>query len=202
MSKNVKQLLPKGSKEIIKRALESYQYTIGIILDKQDNDKNNNVIDNSCNLRDENFDCYSLIGMMNYDVEVTLSKQDVEDFGQHNVDFPVFGEVKRMYPVKKEFNIYTIKKSVFLNWYFVDKTDYENLGKQVVKKLVNEEGKYDIEFSVLEVFDSCNHNIIPFNLTQEYESFVLNIGNVNVDIDFGICELGDLKSNWKLKLTD
>ena len=99
---NVKQLLPKGSREIIIKALKTYQHSLDIIGNGFDENMNN-----------EHFDCYGLIGMMDYDVEVTLSKQDVEDFGQHNVDFPMFGEVKRKYPTKEESEWVTIIKGDF-----------------------------------------------------------------------------------------
>ena len=100
--KNVKQLLPKGSREIIIKALKTYQHSLDIIGNGFDDNMNN-----------EHFDCYGLIGMMEYDVEVTLSKQDVEDFGQYNVDFPMFGEVKRKYPTKEESEWVTIIKGDF-----------------------------------------------------------------------------------------
>jgi hypothetical protein len=100
--KNVKQLLPKGSREIIKKALQSYKHSLEVMNCGEYDTLNN-----------EHFDCYGLIGLMNYDVEVTLSKQDVEDFGQYNVDFPMFGEVKRKYPTKEESEWVTIIKGDF-----------------------------------------------------------------------------------------
>jgi hypothetical protein len=100
--KNVKQLLPKGSRDIIIKALQSYKHSLEVM--------NCGEYDT---LSNEHFDCYGLIGLMNYDVEVTLSKQDVEDFGQYNVDFPMFGEVKRKYPTKEESEWVTIIKGDF-----------------------------------------------------------------------------------------
>ena len=100
--KNVKQLLPKGSREIIIKALQSYKHSLELMNCGEYDTLNN-----------EHFDCYGLIGMMNYDVEITLPKQDVEDFGQYNVDFPMFGEVKRMYPIKEESEWVTIIKGDF-----------------------------------------------------------------------------------------
>jgi len=100
--KNVKQLLPKGSREIIIKALQSYQHSLELMNCGEYDTLNN-----------EHFDCYGLIGMMNYDVEITLPKQDVEHFGQYNVDFPMFGEVKRMYPIKEESEWVTIIKGDF-----------------------------------------------------------------------------------------
>ena len=173
MTENVKQLLPKGSKEIIKKALNCYQHSLEVIGGGFDDNMNN-----------EHFDCYSLIGMMNYDVEITLSKQDVEDFGQHNVDFPEFGEVKRMYP---DFVDYTIKKEVFLNWYFQDYKDYAEIGEIVVQKLINDEEKFTVEYSIMEIFESCNHEVVPASLTEECEGF-------------GDKELGELDFNWNLTL--
>ena len=100
--KNVKQLLPKGSRDIIIKALQSYKHSLEVMNCGEYDTLNN-----------EHFDCYGLIGLMNYDVEVTLSKQDVEDFGQYNVDFPMFGEVKRKYPTKEESEWVTIIKGDF-----------------------------------------------------------------------------------------
>jgi len=100
--KNVKQLLPKGSRELITKALQTHQHLLEVMNCGEYDTLNN-----------EHFDCYGLIGLMNYDVEVTLSKQDVEDFGQYNVDFPMFGEVKRKYPTKEESEWVTIIKGDF-----------------------------------------------------------------------------------------
>lgn len=173
MEKNVKQLLPKGSREIIIKALKCYQHSLEII---------GNGFDD--NMSREDFDCYGLIGMMNYDVEITLSKQDVEDFGQHNVDFPEFGEVKRMYP---DIVNYTIKKEVFLNWYFTDYEDYAEIGEIVIQKLIDDEEKFTVEYSIMEIFQSCNHEVVPAGLTEECEGF-------------GDKELGELNGDWNLTL--
>ena len=106
--KNVKQLLPKGSKELIKKALTLYQNSIEII----NRDSNGEMIDDSLNY--DHFDCIGLIGMMDYDVEVILPNESKEYFsGKHNVDFPMFGEVKRMYPIKEESEWVTIIKGDF-----------------------------------------------------------------------------------------
>ena len=87
--KNVKQLLPKGSKELIKKALTLYKNSIEII----NRDGEGEMIDDDINY--DHFDCIGLIGMMNYDVEVTLPNESKEYFsGKHNVDFPMFGEVE------------------------------------------------------------------------------------------------------------
>tara|TARA_R100001015_G_C4624084_1_gene182106 strand:+ start:1261 stop:1926 length:666 start_codon:yes stop_codon:yes gene_type:complete len=95
--KNVKQLLPKGSKELIKKALTLYKNSIEII----NRDGKGEMIDDSLNY--DHFDCIGLIGMMNYDVEVILPKESKECFsGKHNVDFPIFEEVERMYPIESE----------------------------------------------------------------------------------------------------
>ena len=106
--KNVKQLLPKGSKELIKKALTLYKNSIEII----NRDSNGEMIDDYINY--DHFDCIGLIGMMNYDVEVILPNESKECFsGKHNVDFPIFGEVKRMYPIKEESEWVTIIKGDF-----------------------------------------------------------------------------------------
>ena len=106
--KNVKQLLPKGSKELIKKALTLYKNSIEII----NHDSNGEMIDDDINY--DHFDCIGLIGMMDYDVEVILPNESKEYFsGKHGVDFPMFGEVKRMYPIKEESEWVTIIKGDF-----------------------------------------------------------------------------------------
>ncbi len=106
--KNVKQLLPKGSRELITKALTLYKNSIEII----NHDSNGEMIDDNINY--DHFDCIGLIGMMDYDVEVTLPNESKEYFsGKHNVDFPMFGEVKRMYPTKEESEWVTIIKGDF-----------------------------------------------------------------------------------------
>ena len=106
--KNVKQLLPKGSKELIKKALTHYKISIEII----NRDGKGEMIDDNINY--DHFDCIGLIGMMDYDVEVILPNESKEYFsGKHNVDFPMFGEVKRMYPIKEESEWVTIIRGDF-----------------------------------------------------------------------------------------
>ena len=185
MKKNVKQLLPKGSRELIIKALKSYQYALEVI---------GNGFDD--NMNREHFDCYGLIGMMNYDVEITLPLKDKENFIHlgYNTDFPIFDEVKRMYPT--EVANYTIKKNVFLEWYFKDQeVDYTEVGEIIVQKLIEQEGKQDVSFNVMTIFQSCNHEVVPVNLTEEYESFVLS-----VEGDIEDTELGELDGDWNLTL--
>jgi len=185
MKKNVKQLLPKGSKELIIKALTLYKNSIEII----NHDSNGEMIDDDINY--DHFDCIGLIGMMNYDVEVILPNESKEYFsGKHGVDFPMFGEVKRMYPdLIQEVKIvnYTIKKEVFLNWYFTNYKDYAEIGETVVQKLIDDEEKFTVEYSIMEIFDSCNHEVVPVGLTEECEGF-------------GDKELGELDGNWNLTL--
>jgi hypothetical protein len=102
--KNVKQLLPKGSRDIIIKALKTYQHSLDIIGNGFDDNMNN-----------EHFDCYGLIGMMNYDVEISLPNEIKEECfaSKYNVDFPMFGEVKRKYPTKEESEWVTIIKGDF-----------------------------------------------------------------------------------------
>ena len=165
---NVKQLLPKGSREIIIKALKTYQHSLDIIGNGFDENMNN-----------EHFDCYGLIGMMDYDVEVTLSKQDVEDFGQHNVDFPMFGEVKRKYPTKEESEWVTIIKGDFS---FVDdgvhgRECYVNNIVSIEKHLRYDMGQVidDIEndgdgYVVVEDYDGS----IEMNVEDKREYLIVN----------------------------
>jgi hypothetical protein len=177
MEKNVKQLLPKGSREIIIKALKCYQHSLEVI---------GNGFDD--NMSREDFDCYGLIGMMNYDVEISLPEKDKENFVHlgYNVDFPIFDKVKRMYPT--EVSNYTIKKNVFIEWYFNDISDYSEVGEMIVEKLIKETVKQDVNFNVMTVFNSCNHEVIPLSLTEEYESFIQDT------------ELGELNGDWNLTL--
>ena len=100
---NVKQLLPKEGREIITKALQSYQHSLELM--------NCEEYDS---LNDEHFDCYGLIGLMQYDVEISLPKEIKECFvSKYNVDFPMCGEVKRMYPIKEESEWVTIIKGDF-----------------------------------------------------------------------------------------
>tara|TARA_R110001592_G_scaffold99110_1_gene282443 strand:+ start:361 stop:897 length:537 start_codon:yes stop_codon:yes gene_type:complete len=177
MEKNVKQLLPKGSREIIIKALKCYQHSLKVIGAGFDD-----------NMNSEDFDCYGLIGMMNYDVEISLPEKDKENFFhlEYNVDFPIFDKVSKKYPT--EVSNYTIKKNVFLEWYFKDQeVDYTEVGEIIVKKLIEQEGKQDVSFNVMTIFQSCNHEVVPVSLTEECEGF-------------GDTELGELNGDWNLTL--
>lgn len=174
MEKNVKQLLPKSSREIIIKALKCYQHSLEVI---------GNGFDD--NMSREDFDCYGLIGMMNYDVEISLPLKDKENFV--HLGYNVFDKVSKKYPT--EVSNYTIKKNVFIEWYFKDQeVDYTEVGEIIVKKLIEQEGKQDVNFNVMTIFESCNHYVVPLSLTEEYESFIEDT------------ELGELDGHWNLTL--
>ena len=156
---NVKQLLPKGSREIIIKALKTYQHSLDIIGNGFDENMNN-----------EHFDCYGLIGMMDYDVEVTLSKQDVEDFGQHNVDFPMFGEVKRKYPTKEESEWVTIIKGDFS---FVD--DGVHGRECYVNNIVSIEKH--LRYDMGQVIDDIENDGGGYVVVEDYDGLI----NMNVE---------------------
>ena len=156
---NVKQLLPKGSREIIIKALKTYQHSLDIIGAGFDDNMNN-----------EHFDCYGLIGMMDYDVEVTLSKQDVEDFGQHNVDFPMFGEVKRKYPTKEESEWVTIIKGDFS---FVD--DGVHGRECYVNNIVSIEKH--LRYDMGQVIDDIENDGGGYVVVEDYDGLI----NMNVE---------------------
>ena len=151
---NVKQLLPKGSREIIIKALKTYQHSLDIIGNGFDENMNN-----------EHFDCYGLIGMMDYDVEVTLSKQDVEDFGQHNVDFPMFGEVKRKYPTKEESEWVTIIKGDFS---FVD--DGVHGRECYVNNIVSIEKH--LRYDMGQVIDEIENDGFGYVVVEDYDGSI------------------------------
>jgi hypothetical protein len=101
MKKNVKQLLPKDCREIITKALKMYQHSLEL-MDCGEYDILNN----------EHFDIYGLIGLMKYDVEITLPLEDKENFVHlgNNVDFPLYGAVERQFPQEENEYIVTITK--------------------------------------------------------------------------------------------
>ena len=91
MKKNVSQIIPKGQKEIIKRALE-LQY---IAIDG-----------NGLQCEDIEYmkhDIRSLIAFLDYDISVTLSKVMMDKFSFiHGVDFPEYTDVEAKYPIEVE----------------------------------------------------------------------------------------------------
>jgi len=73
--KTIIQLLPKEQKDLIIRALESYQHTLGLILDRHEGINGNNINES---LNHDIFDITGLIGMVKYDVEIVLPQRDKE----------------------------------------------------------------------------------------------------------------------------
>ena len=91
MKKIVSQIIPKGQKEIIKRALE-LQYIVidgyGLQCDDIEYIKH---------------DIRSLIAFLDYDISVTLSKVMMDKFSFiHGVDFPEYTDVEAKYPIEVE----------------------------------------------------------------------------------------------------
>ena len=163
--KNVKQLLPKGSKELIKKALTLYKNSIEII----NHDSNGEMIDDDINY--DHFDCIGLIGMMNYDVEVILPNESKEYFsGKHNVDFPMFGEVKRMYPIKEESEWVTIIKGDFS---FVD--DGVHGRECYVNSIVSIEKH--LRYDMGQVIDDIENDGDGYVVVEDYD------GNINMNSD-------------------
>ena len=165
---NVKQLLPKGSKELIKKALTLYKNSIEII----NRDYNGEMIDDDINY--DHFDCIGLIGMMNYDVEVTLPNESKECFsGKHNVDFPMFGEVKRMYPIKEESEWVTIIKGDFS---FID--DGVHGRECYVNSIVSIEKH--LRYDMGQVIDDIENDGDGYLVIEEYDGLI----NMNSDKEF------------------
>ena len=163
--KNVKQLLPKGSKELIKKALTLYKNSIEII----NHDSNGEMIDDDINY--DHFDCIGLIGMMNYDVEVILPNESKEYFsGKHGVDFPMFGEVKRMYPIKEESEWVTIIKGDFS---FVD--DEVHGRECYVNSIVSIEKH--LRYDMGQVIDDIENDGGGYVVVEDYD------GNINMNSD-------------------
>ena len=163
--KNVKQLLPKGSKELIKKALTLYKNSIEII----NHDSNGEMIDDDINY--DHFDCIGLIGMMDYDVEVILPNESKEYFsGKHGVDFPMFGEVKRMYPIKEESEWVTIIKGDFS---FVD--DGVHGRECYVNSIVSIEKH--LRYDMGQVIDDIENDGGGYVVVEDYD------GNINMNSD-------------------
>ena len=163
--KNVKQLLPKGSKELIKKALTLYKNSIEII----NHDSNGEMIDDDINY--DHFDCIGLIGMMNYDVEVILPNESKEYFsGKHNVDFPMFGEVKRKYPIKEESEWVTIIKGDFS---FID--DGVHGRECYVNSIVSIEKH--LRYDMGQVIDDIENDGGGYVVVEDYD------GNINMNSD-------------------
>ena len=163
--KNVKQLLPKGSRELIKKALTLYKNSIEII----NHDSNGEMIDDDINY--DHFDCIGLIGMMNYDVEVILPNESKEYFsGKHGVDFPMFGEVKRMYPIKEESEWVTIIKGDFS---FVD--DGVHGRECYVNSIVSIEKH--LRYDMGQVIDDIENDGGGYVVVEDYD------GNINMNSD-------------------
>ena len=163
--KNVKQLLPKGSRELIKKALTLYKNSIEII----NHDSNGEMIDDDINY--DHFDCIGLIGMMDYDVEVILPNESKEYFsGKHGVDFPMFGEVKRMYPIKEESEWVTIIKGDFS---FVD--DGVHGRECYVNSIVSIEKH--LRYDMGQVIDDIENDGGGYVVVEDYD------GNINMNSD-------------------
>lgn len=87
---------------------------------------------------------------------------------------------------------FTITTTNFLNWYFNTGADQEqesileSLGKRIKDELM-EHGKSKV--TAKDLFDECNPEWIPLNLTEEY--------NAKFHTDR---VLSELKDNWIIKL--
>ena len=156
--KNVKQLLPKGSRKLITKALTLYKNSIEII----NHDSNGEMIDDDINY--DHFDCIGLIGMMNYDVEVILPNESKEYFsGKHGVDFPMFGEVKRMYPINEESEWVTIIKGDFS---FIE-YDYRKGRECYVNSIVSIEKH--LRYDMGQVIDDIENDGGDYVVVEDYD---------------------------------
>ena len=102
---NVKQLLPKEQRELIIKALESYQHTIHLAIERHEANNLGDVLNHDV------FDITGLIGMMKYDVEIALPKEHKDTFAsRHGVDFPEYCE-----DVYSEYPIFEIPKDEWVH---------------------------------------------------------------------------------------
>lgn len=102
MSKNIKQVLPKGDNQIIKDALIQYQKSLDCLIDKFVREGNESMVDQ---LHHTRFDLHSLIGFMEYDVTINMPQKAKDNFCHlHSVDFPLYvqDKCKLSYPVEEE----------------------------------------------------------------------------------------------------
>ncbi len=88
---NVSQVLPKGQKEILRKALTMLDEAL-------------KGFDQECNeVAYQRHDIISLKAFLDYDVSVTLSKERKEKFVFiHKVDFPEYTGVDAQYPIEVE----------------------------------------------------------------------------------------------------
>lgn len=108
---NTQQILPKGQKQLIIKALKSYREALKIIIKNRDTPTHDEL----------SFDIYDitgLIGLIEYDVTINLPKKIKENFCHyHDVDFPLFTDTELKYPVEKDRQWVTILTGEFI---FID----------------------------------------------------------------------------------
>jgi hypothetical protein len=100
MKKNIKQVLPIRQKELIKKALESYQHALNLTMIRHA-DMGVTINDS---INHDVFDLTSLIAYMNYDVTINLPQEVKDKFAfKHGVDFPEYNnKTKLRYPIEQE----------------------------------------------------------------------------------------------------
>lgn len=101
--KNTTQILPKGQKKLIIKALKAFERTLKIYSEGIDTPTYDEI-------GFDIFDLNQLIGLMNYDVTINLPIERKEKFCHyHNVDFPLYEtDIQLEYPVeeKRKFAVY------------------------------------------------------------------------------------------------
>ena len=161
-SENVSQLLPKESRDIIVRALELYRQSLGGLIEHYDD-----IGVDAEFLRHEDFDCIGLIGMMKYDVEISLPEEDKLGFSSiAGVDFPNYvDKVKRMYPIEEESKWVTIVSGDFS---FIDEGVY---GRECHINSINTIEKH-LRVHMNEVIDDIDSNGGGWLVLEDYDGSI------------------------------
>lgn len=165
MSKNIKQVLPKGDNQIIKDALIQYQKSLDCLIDKFVREGNESMVDQ---LHHTRFDLHSLIGFMEYDVTINMPQKAKDNFCHlHSVDFPLYvqDKCKLSYPVEEESEWVTIIKGDFS---FID--DGEHGRECYVNSIVGIEKH--LRYDMGQVIDDIENDGYGYVVVEDYDGSI------------------------------
>lgn len=165
MSKNIKQVLPKGDNQIIKDALIQYQKSLDCLIDKFEREGNGDMVDQ---LHHTRFDLHSLIGFMEYDVTINMPQKAKDNFCHlHSVDFPLYvqDKCKLSYPVEEESEWVTIIKGDFS---FID--DGEHGRECYVNSIVGIEKH--LRYDMGQVIDDIENDGYGYVVVEDYDGSI------------------------------
>ena len=158
----VSQVLPKGQKEIIKKALElQYKAIDGNGLQGDD-------------IEYMKHDIRSLVAFLDYDISVTLSKEMMDKFSfLHGIDFPEYTDVNAKYPIETESKWVTLMTGDFS---FID--DDVHARECYVNTLITVEKH--LREDVGEVIDCVENDGHGWVIIEDYDGhIVMNFDNDN-----------------------